>query len=44
MGIEALIVLRDVCALEPEEAEEVARWAARMLLRSSLAEVRASPR
>ncbi len=44
MGIEALIVLRDVCALEPEEAEEVSRWVARMLLRSSLAEVRASPR
>jgi AcrR family transcriptional regulator len=44
MGIEALIVLRDVCALEPEEAEEVSRWAARMLLRSSLAEVRGSPR
>jgi AcrR family transcriptional regulator len=44
MGIEALVVLRDVCALEPEEAEEVSRWAARTLLRSSLAEVRASPR
>ena len=44
MGIEALIVLRDVCALEPEEAEEVSHWAARTLLRSSLAEVHASPR
>ena len=44
MGIEALIVLRDVCALEPEEAEEVSRWAARTLLRCSLAEVHASPR
>jgi AcrR family transcriptional regulator len=44
MGIEALVVLRDVCALEPSEAEEVLRWAARMLLRSSLAEVHASPR
>ena len=44
MGIEALIVLRDVCALEPEEAEEVSRWAARTLLRCSLAEVRASTR
>jgi AcrR family transcriptional regulator len=42
MGIEALVVLRDVCALEPEEAEEVSRWAARTLLRSSLAEVQAS--
>jgi AcrR family transcriptional regulator len=43
MGIEALIVLRDVCALESSEAEEVLRWAARTLLRSSLAEVNASP-
>jgi AcrR family transcriptional regulator len=44
MGIEALVVLRDVCALEPSEAEEVLRWVARTLLRSSLAEVHASPR
>ncbi len=43
MGIEALVVLRDVCALESSEAEEVLRWAARTLLRSSLAEVHASP-
>ena len=44
MGIEALVVLRDVCALESLEAEEVLLWAARALLRSSLAEVRTSPR
>jgi AcrR family transcriptional regulator len=44
MGIEALIVLRDVCALKPSEAEEVLHWAARMLLRCSLTEVDASPR
>ena len=44
MGIEALVVLREVCALESSEAEEVLRWAARTLLRSSLAEVHASPR
>jgi AcrR family transcriptional regulator len=43
MGIEALVVLRDVCALESTKAEEVLRWAARTLLRSSLAEVNASP-
>ena len=43
MGIEALVVLRDVCALGPAEAQEVLRWAARTLLRSSLAEVHASP-
>ena len=44
MGIESLVVLRDVCALESSEAEEVLRWAARTLLRSSLAEVHAFPR
>jgi AcrR family transcriptional regulator len=44
MGIEALIVLRDVCALKSSEAEEVLHWAARTLLRCSLAEVHASPR
>ena len=44
MGIEALVVLRDVCAIESSETEEVLRWAARTLLHSSLAEVHASPR
>lgn len=44
MGIEALVVLRDVCALEPSESEEVLRWAARTLLSSSLDEAHASPR
>ena len=44
MGIEALVVMRDVCALETSEAEEVLRWAARTLLRSSLAEMPASTR
>jgi AcrR family transcriptional regulator len=43
MGIEALVVLRDVCGLGSPEAHEILRWAARMLLRSSLAEVHASP-
>jgi AcrR family transcriptional regulator len=44
MGIEALVVLRDVCALESSEAQEVLLWAARTLLHSSLAEAHASPR
>jgi AcrR family transcriptional regulator len=44
MGIEALVVLRDVCAIESSETEEILRWAARTLLRSSLTEVHASPR
>ncbi|MDQ3791830.1 MAG: TetR/AcrR family transcriptional regulator [Actinomycetota bacterium] len=38
VGIESLVVLRDVCGLELGEAEEVARWAAFALLRASLGE------
>lgn len=38
MGIEALVVLRDVCALEAQEAEEVSRWAAQALLKAALGE------
>jgi AcrR family transcriptional regulator len=38
MGIEALIVLRDLRGLRASEAEEVSRWAARALLRASLEE------
>ncbi len=38
VGIESLVVLRDVCGLEAEEAEEVAQWAAFALLRASLGE------
>jgi AcrR family transcriptional regulator len=38
VGIESLVVLRDVCGLEAKEAEEVARWAAFTLLRTSLSE------
>ena len=32
-GAEALIVLRDVCRLDPEEATEIMRWAAAALIR-----------
>jgi AcrR family transcriptional regulator len=38
VGIESLVVLRDVCGLEAKEAEEVAQWAAFALLRASLGE------
>jgi AcrR family transcriptional regulator len=38
VGIESLVVLRDVCGLEAEEAAEVAQWAAFTLLRASLGE------
>ena len=33
-GAEALIVLRDVCRLDPGEATEIMRWAAAALIRS----------
>jgi AcrR family transcriptional regulator len=36
VGIESLVVLRDVCGLQAAEAEEVARWAAFALLRVSI--------
>lgn len=42
VGIEALIVLRDLRGLSESEAEEVSRWAARTLLREALDE--AQPR
>jgi AcrR family transcriptional regulator len=38
VGIESLVVLRDVCGLEAKKAEQVARWAAFALLRASLNE------
>jgi AcrR family transcriptional regulator len=36
VGIESLVVLRDVCGLNAGEAEEVARWAASSLLKAGL--------
>ena len=42
MGIEALIVLRDLRGLSERNAEVVSRWAARTLLRESLAEAKAA--
>ena len=39
-GIEAFVVLQDICHLKPEEAREVKRWAAQTLLQSALAEGR----
>ena len=44
VGIEALIVLRDLRGLRESEAEEVSRWAARTLLRESLEEAAPSRR
>ena len=42
MGIEALIVLQDVCGLESAEAIKVSRWAAQALLQAGLHEANAS--
>ncbi len=42
MGIEALIVLQDVCGLEAAEAVEVSRWAAHVLLEAGRREATAS--
>lgn len=38
VGIEAQVVLRDICMLKPAAAREVKRWAARALLRAALDE------
>ena len=37
-GVESLVSTRDVCELDPEEAKDVMRWAARALLDSALRE------
>lgn len=39
-GAEALIVMCDVCRLQPQEATEVMRWAAAALIRSATASTR----
>ncbi|MEW1830309.1 hypothetical protein [Streptomyces sp. NPDC088196] len=37
-GIEALIATRDACGLDPEEAQDVMRWAASALLEKAMHE------
>lgn len=37
-GIESLVVLKDICGVEDEEATDVASWAARALVNTTLAE------
>lgn len=45
LGMDALIVMKDVCRLKDREAQEVLRWAAQALLRAGLDEARrATPR
>lgn len=36
MGIEALVVLRDICGFSPNEATEISRWTAQAILRAGL--------
>jgi AcrR family transcriptional regulator len=42
VGIEAVIVLRDLCGLKPDDARAVVQWTARAALRESLAELKRS--
>jgi hypothetical protein len=35
-GLEAMVVMRDVCGLEPDEARAVTHWAAEAILRAGL--------
>ncbi len=37
-GIEALVVLKDVCALDPTRTDETVRWMARALVKAALEE------
>ena len=39
MGIESVIVLKDICGLPDAEAEAVKRWATRALLHAALGEI-----
>ena len=41
-GIEAIIVLRDIWGLDPEQAQSVALWAAKVLVRAAAAEISAT--
>lgn len=43
LGWESMIVLRDICGLEPTEEERVMRWAARSLVAAMTAELRDAP-
>ena len=44
LSIDALVVMKDVCRLDDDDALEVLRWAAVALLRAGLADVRAVKR
>jgi len=44
LGMDAFIVMKDVCRLSDGEAQDVLRWAAQALLRAGLGEARGAPR
>lgn len=37
-GVEALVVMRDICEIEPAEAEKILRWTAKAILKAALEE------
>jgi len=44
VGVDALVVMKDVCRLNEKEAQDVLLWAAQALLRAGLDEAAAKPR
>jgi AcrR family transcriptional regulator len=42
LSIDAMVVMKDVCRLDDDDAQDVLRWAARALLRAGLAEASAT--
>ena len=44
LGMDAMVVMKDVCRLNDAEAQEVLRWAAQALLRAGLGERSTAPR
>ena len=46
LGMDGMVVMKDVCRLKDDEARDVLRWAGLVLLRAGLAEagMRAAPR
>ena len=44
VGIESMVVMKDICGLTPSEAEAVKLWAARALVRAALNESKNEPR
>ncbi|MEO6340279.1 MAG: hypothetical protein ABIO39_09595 [Caulobacteraceae bacterium] len=42
MGVEAMVVMKDVCRLDDEEAGEILRWAAQAILKAGLDQPKAA--